>query len=236
MLSILIPAYNEEKRIGKTLEKISSYLKKSGHKNFEMIVIDDGSKDNTTKVARSYSKKFKNLRVIQILENKGKGHAIKTGMLNAEYDTVLFTDSDLSTPIEELGKFMKEIKHYDIVIASRWMKGSNVPVPQGTLRKIFSRGFNLLVRVLLGLNFKDTQCGFKMFKNCKKLFEKQRLYGFGFDIEILFLAKKARKSIKELPVTWINDRASKVKPIRDVLYMFLDILTVRWNWMVRKYR
>jgi dolichyl-phosphate beta-glucosyltransferase len=233
-ISVVIPAYNEEKRIRKTLRKTIKYLNAGNH-DYEIIVVDDGSKDRTAETAKSF--KSKRLRVIRLGKNIGKGGAVKKGMLAARKKYVLFSDADLSTPIEELGKFAKLRKKYDVVIASRALKGSNIKVSQPFYRVFMGKVFNIVVNIIGVWGIKDTQCGFKMFsaKSARKIFKKQTFRGFSFDVESLFIAKKLGYRIKEVPVTWINSPATKVSPVKDSLKMFFDVARIRINDILGKY-
>jgi dolichyl-phosphate beta-glucosyltransferase len=203
-LSVVIPVYNEERRIKDSLDKINKYLK---NKNYEIIVVDDGSTDKTREIVQ----KFKNIIITKKRKNKGKGYSVKQGMLMAKGEYVLFLDADLSTPIEELGEFLKLIKKYDVVIGSRAIKGSKVKT--SWYRKLLGRIGNFFISILAVKNIKDTQCGFKLFRKeaAKKIFEKQTINGWGFDFEILHIAQKLGFSIKEQPVNWTLGKESKVK-------------------------
>jgi dolichyl-phosphate beta-glucosyltransferase len=234
-LSIVIPAYNEEKRIGKTLERIREYLKKRKF-DYEIIVVDDGSKDKTSEVV--YSSKDKRIRLFRNEVNKGKGYSVKRGMLEARNELILFSDSDLSTPIEELDNFLKYLPNYDVIIASRNMKGSKIKVKQPFFRQMLGRIFPLIVRLLTVRRIKDTQCGFKLFKKeaAKRIFSKMTIDRFGFDVEALYLAKKYKFKIKELPVVWVNDTASTVNPVKDSARMLVDLIRIRINDLSGRYK
>lgn len=226
-VSIVIPAYNEEKRIGDTLKKVYNYCKKNIDK-FEIIVVDDGSKDNTIELVRKFH--YKNLKILANKQNKGKGYSVRMGIMESKLDFVLFSDSDLSTPIEELSRFSHFINEgYDIVIASRNMSESKKPIKQKWHRTLMGKIFPLLVNLFIMADFKDTQCGFKLFKSkiAKKIVGMQKLNGFAFDVEMLFIAKKMKCKIKEVPVTWFGGKESKVHPIKDPLKMLIDILKIR---------
>ena len=230
-LSIVIPCYNEEKRIEKTLKTIIKYLKKKKFK-LEIIIVDDGSKDSTIDVVKKY-----NVRIVKNPGNKGKGYSVKNGFMHSKGDYVLFSDADLSTPIEELDNFMKHIKKYDIIFGSRKADDSHLELQQTTLRVIAGNVLPLVVRLLVLPGIKDTQCGFKLFnkKTCMKIFKKQLIEGFIFDVELLYLAKKYNLKIKELGVYWYNDPESKVHLIKHSIKMFLDILKIKANDLTRKY-
>lgn len=232
MLSIIIPAYNEERRIGRTLEKIISFLDSKKYK-YEIIVVDDGSKDRTREVV----KRFRRVKLNEKRRNRGKGYSVRQGMIAAEGDYLLFSDADLSTPIEEIEKMMRLINAYDVVIGSRTIKGADVQVKQPFYREYMGKIFNLFVQVLAIKGIKDTQCGFKLFtrRAAKKIFPKQRIKGFGFDVEILYIAKKKGFRIEQVPVIWRNDENTKVSAFRDSSDMFFDLLRIRLNDISGKY-
>ncbi len=225
-LSIVIPAYNEEKRLGKTIERILDYLKKNDF-DYELIVVDDGSRDNTVGIAR----KFGEVKVVKNDKNRGKGYTVKNGIMNSTKEFVLFSDADLSTPIEELNKFLPFVQDYNIIIGSRRMKESNIKVKQPFYRSWAGKIFPIIVNILIAGDIRDTQCGFKLFntETAKRLFSIQKISGFSFDAEILYLAKKTGYRIKEIPVIWINDTDSKVSIIRDSIRMLKELLKIRIN-------
>ncbi|MBT3394949.1 glycosyltransferase family 2 protein [archaeon] len=225
-VSIIIPAYNEEKRIVSTLEKISEFFK---DQDCEIIVVDDGSSDGT----RSVVKKFSSIKLNNKRENKGKGYSVKEGVAMSSGDLILFSDADLSTPIEEFDKLKKYVDSYSVVIGSRALAESEVQ--NNIFRKLLGRVGNLLIRsVVKGI--KDTQCGFKLYKSdvAKDLFSKQTIEGFGFDFEILFLAQKDKIKIKEVPVVWKNVEGSKVKPIHYLITLF-ELFKIMGNNLKGRY-
>ncbi len=234
-LSIVIPAYNEEKRIGETFSKITDFLNKNRIQN-EIILVDDGSTDKTIDIV----KKFKgDIRILRNRINSGKGYSVRRGIENAKYNLVIFTDADLSTPIEELSLMFKEIKNgNDIVIASRSLPESVIVVKQPFYRQILGRAFPFFVRLLLIPRLKDTQCGFKLFKTnvAKRLVKFQTVCRFSFDVELLYLAKRLGYRIKEVPVTWVDKKGSKGNPFKDAFIMFGDLIRIRFNAFVGKYR
>lgn len=234
MLSVIIPVYNEEKRIGNTLSKIQDFFHKT-KTDFEVIIVDDGSMDNTLGVVRKL--KMKNLIILQNNKNMGKGFSVKKGMLHAKGDLLLFSDADLSTPIDELSNFLKYVKDYDVLIASRNMKESDIRIKQPFFRSALGRIFPLFVNLLLIKGIKDTQCGFKLFnRECaRRIFAKQRINRFAFDAEILFIAKKCGYRIKEIPVVWENDTLSKVNPLTDPPKMLFELLRIRFNYLLGRY-
>lgn len=239
-LSVVIPAYNEEFRIGKSLQLICLYLAKKNY-DFEIIVIDDGSADKTVEIAKKETEKIADkIQIICNSKNQGKGFSVKTGVLAATGDYVLFTDADLSTPIEEVTKLISYLENgYDIAIGSRDLPDSKVYIHQNWLRELMGKVFNKIARMLTFKDIHDSQCGFKCFKaQCaKELFGLQKYNGFSFDVEILFLAQKLGYKIKEVPVIWRNSPSSKVNIIADPLKMFRDLFCIRlthWNVKNRK--
>lgn len=236
-LSVIIPAYNEERRIGKTLREIDSYFKKQNY-TYEILVVDDGSKDKTKEIVESLASEIKNLKCLGYGRNEGKGFAVRFGMLNAKGKFRLFSDADHSTPISEIEKFFPEFeKGADVVIASRELKESILEPPQGPWRRFVGEGFKILRKLVVGLwKIEDTQCGFKCFKEevVEKVFPKCKINRFAFDPEILILVKKEGYKIKEVPVLWRNDPHSKVK-FKSIFNMLLDLLKIRYNLLTKKY-
>ena len=230
MLSVVIAAYNEENRVGESLLRIKEYLDEQDAA-YEIIVVDDGSTDNTRRVAAGYTSEITNLRVIGYPTNKGKGYALKQGVRNSTGDMVLLTDADLSTPIEELEKLVPllENREYDIAIGSRALQQSKIIKKQPWWRQGMGKIFNKIVKILVLTDFEDTQCGFKLFSGgaAKSLFNNARVDRFAYDVEILALAKKNDYRISEMPVKWINSPDSKVNPIFDSLQMILDVVKIR---------
>ncbi|MFN4227553.1 MAG: dolichyl-phosphate beta-glucosyltransferase [Candidatus Ratteibacteria bacterium] len=230
-ISIIVPAYNEEKRILKTIEKIYKYFAEK-NLDFEIIVVDDGSKDKTIEVVEELSKDKKEVKILKHPKNMGKGAAVRTGVLNSSGDLILFTDADLSTPIEEFEKLKKKIEEgYDIAIGSRGLKDSKIVIPQPFYRRIIGKIFPLLVRLLVIKDFKDTQCGFKLFKKeaGKKIFSQLKTNGFAFDVEVLARAKKEGYKIAEVGVVWYNSPRSSVKIFKDSFKMFFSLLKIRFK-------
>ncbi|MDW8027924.1 MAG: glycosyltransferase family 2 protein [Armatimonadota bacterium] len=238
-LSIVIPAYNEARRLPRTLESIHGYLRgavKQWHVEIdaiEVIVVDDGSTDGTSELAKTFADKFPSLQVLRHSPNKGKGYAVKKGMLAAKGQFRLFSDADLSTPIDELDKMLPLLLsgEADIVIASRGLPQSQLLVRQPWFREMLGRMFNLVVQALATPGIWDTQCGFKLFRGnvAEQLFKLQTLDGFAFDVEILYLARKFNYRIAEIPVRWLNDPNTKVQTLKHGTQMLCDILKVRWN-------
>lgn len=229
-ISVIVPAYNEEAVIRATVLDILSYLKRKFGK-YEIIVISDGSTDSTVEQVS----KIKAVRVISNKFNKGKGYSVKRGMMMSNGDLVLFMDADNSTNITELGHFLRELDEADIIIGSRALKDSNVVVGQNQLKQTLGRLGNSLIKLVLDLQLKDTRCGFKLFKRKTiHLFEKLRLDRWGFDDEVLFLAKKAGYIISESPVTWVNNFESKVR-FTDYIISLFELLNIRIRYQLKKY-
>lgn len=231
-LSVIIPAYNEERRLPKTLADIDRYLSRQNY-DYEIIVIDGGSTDRTPEIVGELFSDIPNLKLIQVKNCLGKGQAVKEGMLQARGEYRVFTDADNSTSIDQVEKMWSYFKGgYDIVIGSRDIKGAVLDPPQPFLRKvILGQGFKLLRKIIIDIwDITDTQCGFKGFteRAAKDIFPKLTITGFTFDAEVLVLAKKMGYKIKEIPVRWVNDPESKVK-LKHVIKMFLEIIKIRLN-------
>ena len=231
-LSIVIPAFNEAQRLPRTIEQIVSYLSARPWRA-EIVVVDDGSSDATPKLIEDYQKKYPDLRMISNGSNRGKGFSVRHGVLEARGEIVVFTDADLSTPIEEADKLLSAIreKGYDVAIGSRGLDKSLINVHPSAFRERAGTLFNRVVRRIAGLDISDTQCGFKAFRRerTRIIFEQQRIERFGFDPEILFLAKRHGLRVAEIPVRWSHDPATKVNVIGDGIGMFLELLVIRWN-------
>jgi dolichyl-phosphate beta-glucosyltransferase len=236
IVSIVIPAFNEAGRIAESVRKIDAFIRESPLP-LELIIVDDGSQDETSETIRRL--KVKTLRLIRNEENHGKGYAVRQGVLAASGKYVLFTDADLSAPIEELNKLLDVAlrEGTDIVIGSRSVDRKYIERHQTRVRELGGIVFNLMVRLLLGLRLQDTQCGFKLFHrdSSRPAFEKQTISGFGFDPEVLFLAKRHGLKIREIPVRWSHAEGSKVNFLRDGIVMFLDLVRIRWNAIAGRY-
>ncbi len=231
-LSVVIPSYNEEQRLGDTLDAIRNFIQER-ELAAEVLVVDDGSSDGTVKLAEG-SLRGQRGRVVRNRGNRGKGYSVRHGVLAAEGRWVLITDADLSTPIEDYDKLAERARErdLDIVIGSRALPDSNVEVPQHGLRQFMGRSFNKAIRLMTGLRFKDTQCGFKLMdrERTLPLFRRMRVDRFAFDVELLFLCDRFGLKVEDVPVTWRNDAASKVSILRDPLNMLMDVARVRWNF------
>jgi dolichyl-phosphate beta-glucosyltransferase len=233
-LSIVIPAYNEAGRIARSLDAIQDYVRS---KSFfiETIVVDDGSRDNTVELATGRA----GIRVLRNDGNRGKGFSIRRGVLESRGELVLFTDADLSAPIEEADKLLASMKSSlaDAVVGSRAMHRELIGIHQSPFREWGGRFFNLLVRVFTGLSIHDTQCGFKLFRRetTRRAFELQRVERFGFDPEVLFLIQNRGGKIVEVPVRWSHNPATTVHYLRDSLLMILDLVVLRWRALTGHY-
>jgi dolichyl-phosphate beta-glucosyltransferase len=235
-LSIIIPAYNEELRLPKTLDQIHAYLNARGI-SAEVIVVDDGSRDGTAQCVELKSAAWPALRVVKNPGNRGKGYSVRHGMLEARGKIVLFTDADLSAPIEEADKLLAALATHDVAIGSRAMDRGLIEVHQPWTREIAGMMFNAIVRVVLRLKIEDTQCGFKAFRRERSriTFEQQRIERFGFDPELLFLAKRHGLTTAEVPVRWSNDPGTTVSLWDGARAMFFEVAKVRWNAITGKY-
>jgi glycosyltransferase involved in cell wall biosynthesis len=235
--SIVIPAYNESARLGATLDKVLAYVHTQGW-DAEVIVVNDGSRDSTAEIVQAFAKNAPSLRLIENPGNRGKGYSVRNGMLNARGRTVLFTDADLSSPIEEAPKLFAALEAgADIAIGSRWLRAETQTQRQPLHRQLFGRIFNLALRLTLGLQFTDTQCGFKAFKQSavQAIFPLQKIERWGFDPEILFLARKLKFKVWEVPVGWAHRDGTSINPLIDGSRMVMEMLHIRWNDISGKY-
>jgi len=236
-LSVIIPAYNEEKRISNTLKEINKYLSKQDY-DYEIIVVNDGSPDKTAEVVRKVIPEIKNLRMIDNKENHGKGYVVRQGLMESKGKYRIFTDADNSTSINQIEKMWPEFQNgYEVIIGSRDIKGAVIAVPQSWWRITLGNIFNLIVQIISGLfGIWDTQCGFKGFtkKAIEDIFPKCKINRFAFDVEVLVLAKKLGCKIKEIPVVWINDQASTVG-FKSMVKMLIEVFQIRWNLISKRY-
>jgi glycosyltransferase involved in cell wall biosynthesis len=234
--SIILPAYNESERLATSIPKILDYFH-DRRWNTEIIVVNDGSTDDTADVVRRFATEHPMVVLLENPGNRGKGYSVRNGMLHAKGEVVLFTDADLSSPITEAGKLFSALANgADVAIGSRWLKRELQTEPQPWYRQMYGRLFNLGLRLMLGLNYRDTQCGFKAFTRKAILitFTRQRIERWGFDPELLFIANKFELKTVEVPVEWAHDHRSKINPFRDGLRMGVEVLKIRWNdWMGR---
>lgn len=239
-ISIVIPAYNEEQRLGPTLNAILSFLSQRASAFAEILVVDDGSRDGTARIVEQFSAAHPQIRLLRNPGNRGKGYSVRHGVLESRGEWILFTDADLSAPIEELDKLFDAVRrtHADIAIGSRALERSLIQVHQSWFRETAGRIFNLFLRLLTGLPFLDTQCGFKLYRRqaAQEIFRRQRLERFGFDAEVLYIARRLGFRCVEVPVRWSHSPGTKVSMLRDSLDMFLDLLRIRWNDLLGRYR
>ena len=231
MISVIIPAYNEETRLGPTLDKIIAYFQVSKVFNgIEIIVSDDGSTDQTPRIAHSRS----GVVYLSSDKNRGKGHAVRKGVLQAKGDVILISDADLSTPIEELSKLYRWITPdggYDVAIGSRSLPESEILVRQKFYRQGMGVAFNKIMRATCGLRYIDTQCGFKLFTRSAAMdvFTRQTINGYAFDVEVLMILEKRGYNIKEVPIRWTNSPSSRVSLIKDATAMLLELMKIRFQ-------
>lgn len=236
-LSVIIPAYKEEKRIHKVLEAIESYQK--DHDFFiEVIVVLDGTPDNTLTAALQFQDKLKGLKVINRKENKGKGYSVKQGMLLASGEFLLFADADNSTPFDQVDKLLGYMKDNQVAIGSRYIRGGGQKKKQSLFRRIGSRGINLFIRLLAVSGISDTQCGFKLFtlEAGREIFKRQTIDRWSFDIELLAIARVLKYNIAEVPILWNDDPHSTVSPIKDGLRMIASAWQIRKNIIKGMYK
>ncbi|MGE5489510.1 MAG: dolichyl-phosphate beta-glucosyltransferase [bacterium] len=239
-ISIVVPAFNEQERLPATLRAIVEYLDGCQQVQYEVLVVDDGSADGTARVVEEFARSRPEVRLLANGRNRGKGYSVRHGMLKATGEWVLFTDSDLSAPIEEARKLFEAARREGALIAigSRALDRSLISVHQSWFRETAGRIFNLIMRALTGLPFHDTQCGFKLFeaRAARDVFGRQRIERWGFDAEVLFIARKLGYKTVEVPVRWSHAEGTKVRMLRDSLNMFIDLWRVRWNHLRGLYR
>lgn len=238
-LSIIVPAYNEEARLPETLRQIEEYVAQTGWAFHEILIVDDGSKDGTFAAASAFAADNSNIRVLRNPGNRGKGYSVRHGMREAKGEWCLFTDADLSAPIDELETLWRALQREkaDIAIGSRALDRSLIGVHQPGLRETAGKVFNLVMRLTTGLRIADSQCGFKLFRQsvAQEVFSRQTLEGFGFDVEVLFIAKQRGYKIAEVPVHWNHAEGSRVGMFTG-LHAFAELAVVRWNALRGRYR
>jgi glycosyltransferase involved in cell wall biosynthesis len=235
--SIVIPAFDESARIPATLQSVVDCIRLRGW-SAEVIVVDDGSRDRTAELVRAFAASAPEVRLIVNPRNRGKGYSVRTGLLQALGEIVLFTDADLSAPIEEAeGLFDAIAQGADIAIGSRWLDRSRQTIRQPFYRRFFGRCFNAVTRAVMGLPFADTQCGFKAFTRAaaQTVFQLQTIERWGFDPEILFIALKRGYRIAEVPVSWGHDERTRMSYLKDGARMLEDIAIIRWNALRGRY-
>jgi len=236
--SIVIPAYNEGERLAPTLEKVLAYVRQQGW-DAEVVVVNDGSRDNTAEIVREFASKDSLVRLVENPGNRGKGYAVRNGMLSARGDIIVFSDADLSSPIEEMPRLLQAMTAgADIAIGSRWLRAELQTHRQSLHRQLFGRVFNGLNRIILGLRYKDTQCGFKAFtrKAAQTILPLQRIERWGFDPEILFLARKFGFRVDEVAVRWGHVGGTRINPLVDGARMLQEMIRIRWYEMTGKYQ
>jgi glycosyltransferase involved in cell wall biosynthesis len=237
LYSIILPSFNESARIGPGLESALAFVREQGWQ-VEVIVVNDGSRDDTADIVRELMVHAPEIRLLENPGNHGKGYSVRNGMLNARGDILLFSDADFSSPIYEAVKLIGAIEQgADVAFGSRWLLAETQTRRQSLLRQFVGRAYNRLMRVTLGLPYKDTQCGFKAFtrKAAEIIFTRQQIEGWGFDPEILFIARKFGLSLKEVAVEWANDDRSKINPITDGIKMFWELLRIQYYALTGQY-
>jgi len=236
-LSVVIPAYNEQLRLKSTLETIFLFLKKQKY-TWEVIVVDDGSLDRTQAVVKEVMKTQKQLRLVSYHANRGKGYAVNFGMSKAVGELTLFCDADDATPFEQVDKLLAHINNYPVVIGSRHIKGSNIILKQTFLRRLAARLGNFLIQLLLLPGISDTQCGFKLFRssNAKELISRQTIWGWGFDMELLYIARKLGDKIKQVPIDWYDREGSKIQSPEVFLATLSELIRIRYRAIIGLYR
>jgi glycosyltransferase involved in cell wall biosynthesis len=235
--SIVIPAYNESARIGRTLSEVLRSIEKNGW-NAEVLVVTDGSTDDTTAIVQSFATAHPIIRLIENEGNRGKGYSVRHGMLAAAGSIVMFTDADLSSPMDEAERLFAALREgADVAIGSRWLERKRQTIHQPLYRQFFGRCFNAVTRMVMRLPFADTQCGFKAFTSsaAQTIFQLQRIERWGFDPEILFIALKRGYTVREVAVTWGHDERSRISYLKDGIKMLEELMYIRWNAMVGAY-
>ena len=230
-LSVVIPVYNEAARIPSALAQVLQYLESLGE-SYEVVIVDDGSTDETAELVEKVCRQNRSVRLLRHPTNHGKGFAVRQGILDARGQYILFTDADLSSPMTEAERLLGPLRSgYDVVFGSRALRPEWIGVHQSRFRESGGKLFNVFLRALTGLEFRDTQCGFKAFRRQagRAIFARQRIPRFGFDVEVLYLARKFGFRALEVPVHWDHSAASKVRLLRDGARMCFDLLRIRWN-------
>jgi dolichyl-phosphate beta-glucosyltransferase len=235
--SIVIPAFNESARIPATLDSVVTCIRNRGW-SAEVIVVDDGSRDRTPELVLDFAAHAPEVRLLRNPANRGKGFSVRNGLLQALGEVVMFTDADLSAPIDEAeGLFAAIAAGADIAIGSRWLERARQSIRQPLYRQFFGRCFNAVTRLVMGLPYADTQCGFKAFTRAaaQTVFQLQTIDRWGFDPEILFIALKRGYRIVEVPVSWAHDERTRISYLKDGMRMLEDIAIVRWNALLGRY-
>jgi glycosyltransferase involved in cell wall biosynthesis len=235
--SFILPAYNERERLGESVPKVVAYIRQRALRA-EIIVVNDGSTDGTSDAVRRFAAADPSIKLLENPGNRGKGYSVRNAMLHAKGGIALFTDADLSSPISEADKLFAALAQgFDLAIGSRWLQRELQTGRQPFYRQLYGRLFNLGLRIVLGLRYRDTQCGFKAFNRLamETIFTRQRIERWGFDPELLFLADKFKLRTAEVPVEWAHDHRSKINPLRDGLRMGMEVLEVRCNDIMGRY-
>ena len=236
-LSIVIPAYNEQSRLGPTVRDAAEYCRGQG-RSFELIIVDDGSRDGTSELGRHLAEEFPEVRVIRLAANRGKGYAVRSGVVNALGQTVLFADADGATPIAEIERLEAALSAgADVAIGSRALRAQGVRVEAKIYRRIVGRTFHRMVEFLADAGVEDTQCGFKLFRAAvaHDLFSRMRMNGFSFDVELLMIAKRRGYHVAEIPISWTHKPGSKVSLYWDPIRMATDLFRIRRHCLSGKY-
>ncbi|MFN2443623.1 MAG: dolichyl-phosphate beta-glucosyltransferase [Thermoanaerobaculia bacterium] len=235
-ISIVIPAFNEERRLPESVRKVATYMREHSAIR-ELILVDDGSRDGTAALIRQFEREIPGVRAVSYFPNGGKGYAIRRGVLEASPGlAILITDADMSTPIEDLGKLIPALSAHDVAIGSRALEASSIGVRQALYRQFMGKMFNRLMRIITGIPFDDTQCGFKLFsaRSAKPVFAEATVDRFAYDVEAIIIASRLGFRVTEVPVRWNNDADSRVRILRDSFRMLFDILRIRLR--VGRYR
>jgi dolichyl-phosphate beta-glucosyltransferase len=235
--SIVIPAYNESARIEETLREVTACVEKNGWAA-EVIVVNDGSRDDTAAIIRRWMEQKPYMRLLENPGNRGKGYSVRHGLLEAAGAIVMFTDADLSAPMDEAVRLFEAIQGgADVAIGSRWLERTRQTIHQPWYRQFFGRCFNLVTRLVMHLPYADTQCGFKAFRRnaAQAIFPLQRIERWGFDPEILFIAQRLKFTVREVPVTWGHDERSRLSYLKDGMRMLEEMVVIRWNAVTGKY-
>jgi glycosyltransferase involved in cell wall biosynthesis len=238
LYSIILPAFNESERLGASLEKVLAYIAEQRW-DAEVLVVNDGSRDNTAEIAGQFAARNPIVRVLENPGNRGKGYSVRHGVLESRGDFILFSDSDLSSPIAEASKLFAELREgAEVAFGSRWLEADLQTERQSVLRQIVGRVYNILLRLTLGLNYKDTQCGLKAFTReaAEIVFTRQRIERWGFDPELLFIARQFKLRMVEVPVEWAHDDRSKINPLVDGVKMGIEMLRIRWAGLTGEYK
>lgn len=230
-LSIIIPCYNEGNKLIDNIKKVNNYMSNLKVRGYEILIVNDGSKDNTFEIGERIAKEYPNVRNIGYEINRGKGGAVKEGILQSKGDWIIFMDADLSTDLSAIDKVLQEQQKYDVIIGSRRHKESNLVKPQNFPRRFVGKTCSILTNLIIPLHISDTQCGFKAFNGnlARNIAQKQTLNGFAFDVELLYIAKLNNYSIGEIAIIWENDDDSRVSVLNSSINFFMDLFKIRKN-------